>query len=590
MRRPPEDLEAKLLQVSDQLTGTGLDVSVDDVAQMSGIPRATLYYYFSGKDDLVDFFLNDKLSRTGEAIAKAAAGEGSATARMRAVLIEVLRALAAHPVLCVELPVAIRDSGSYEQVVASAQRLVMAPLRELLIEGRATGEFAVADVDTTAIALMGALNMVGMMQTVQTGLRRRCHRRGPRPAAARRAGRPLSELPAGTAPMTPDLWALDPEVDYLNHGAFGARLVAVLEAQAEWRRRLDENPTRFMTDVIHPAIAASRGELAAFLGAHPDRLAFVRNATEGANAILGSLTPRLHPGDEILVTDHGYNAVTNAARMAADRSGAVVVPARIPFPIEAPEQAVAAVLGAVTDRTRLAIIDHITSPTALVLPIAGLVAALEPDVPVLADLAHAPGMVAVALEDLGASYATGNCHKWLCAPVGAGFVHLRADRVEEIAPPVISHGYNMDYVPGQPRFQAMFDWTGTADYSAWVMVGEAIRVMATLHPDGWPGVMAANRALALAGRDVLAARLGLTSAAPDGMIGAMAALGLPGDAEGEGMVEPLTDELARHHQIEVPVFGWGEPRRRVLRISAQRYNRIEQYERLAEVLQATMPS
>lgn len=169
MKRLPDDLAAKLLDTSNQLTGTGLDVSIDEVAQMAGVPRATLYYYFSGKDDLIGFFMHDKLTRMADAIGKASSGPGAAPERLAHVMRAILHALAEHPALCVELPVALKESGDYEQVVASAERIVIAPLRELLIEGKATGEFTVPDVDTATIALMGALNMVGMMNIVRTG-------------------------------------------------------------------------------------------------------------------------------------------------------------------------------------------------------------------------------------------------------------------------------------------------------------------------------------------------------------------------------------------------------------------------------------
>ena len=169
MKRLPDNIAEKLLAASDHFSGTGLDISIDDCAKLADVPRATLYYYFGGKDDLVSFFLNDKLTRVGDAISKAAAGEGQVRDRLEATLTAVLHALAAHPVLCVELPAAIKQAGEYQEVMASMDRVVMAPLRELLIEGRATGELTVPDPATSAVALMGALSMVGMTQTVATG-------------------------------------------------------------------------------------------------------------------------------------------------------------------------------------------------------------------------------------------------------------------------------------------------------------------------------------------------------------------------------------------------------------------------------------
>ena len=169
MKRLPEDLASKLLEASNQLEGTNLDVSIDHVAQMADIPRATLYYYFSGKDDLVGFFLADKLNRAGVAIQKAIASEGTVVERLERTLSSVMQAMAEHPTLCTEMPGAIKEAGKFSDVVNGADRLMLAPLRELLIEGKATGELVITDVNTAAIALMGAVNMVAMFQLVQSG-------------------------------------------------------------------------------------------------------------------------------------------------------------------------------------------------------------------------------------------------------------------------------------------------------------------------------------------------------------------------------------------------------------------------------------
>lgn len=169
MKTPPEDLAQKLLAVSDQLTGTDLDISVDDIAKMADVPRATLYYYFSGKEDLVSFFLSDKLSRASVAIQKAVAGEGTLVERLEETLRSVMEVMAEHPALCTEMPGAVKEVAKYGEVVNEAERVMIAPFRELLIEGKASGELAIEDVDTAAVALLGAANMVGMFQLVQTG-------------------------------------------------------------------------------------------------------------------------------------------------------------------------------------------------------------------------------------------------------------------------------------------------------------------------------------------------------------------------------------------------------------------------------------
>lgn len=169
MKTPPPELTDRLLAVSDQLEGTEFDVTIDEVAKLADIPRATLYYYFSGKDDLIAFFLNQKFSLVREAIASAASSDGSVSERLAKAMTAILESIQQHPPLCTELPLAVKRSGNMSEVMANADRVMMTPLRELLIEGRATGELAVDDVELAATALMGALHFVGMMHVTTTG-------------------------------------------------------------------------------------------------------------------------------------------------------------------------------------------------------------------------------------------------------------------------------------------------------------------------------------------------------------------------------------------------------------------------------------
>ena len=371
-------------------------------------------------------------------------------------------------------------------------------------------------------------------------------------------------------------FALDPDIVYLNHGAFGACPRVVLDAQSEWRARLEREPVRFLARELEPLLDDARAELARFIGAEPDGVAFVGNATGGVNAVLRSL--RFEPGDEILVTDHTYNATRNAADWVAERTGARVVTARAPFPVAAADELVAPVLAAVTPRTRLALLDHVSSKTALVWPIAALVDAIQArGVDVLVDGAHAPGMVPLAVGALGAAYYAGNCHKWLCAPKGAGFLVARADRRAALVPTVISHGLN-DPRP-RPRFRLLFDWTGTQDPSPFLCVPDAIRAVAGLVAGGWAEVMARNHALAVAGRRVVCDAVGAPLPCPDDLLGSMASIPLPdGDA---GALE-LT--LVDAHRIEVPVIPWPSAPRRLVRLSAQLYNTIDDMRALAAAL------
>ncbi len=385
------------------------------------------------------------------------------------------------------------------------------------------------------------------------------------------------------------IWRLDPTVSHLNHGSFGAAPVPALEAQQRWRDLLESNSTRFMLEHYQPALDRARERLAEFVGADPAGLAFVNNATEGVNAVLRSLEAILRPGDEIVITDHGYNACRNAATVTAARTGARVVTASFPFPIDSPRQVIDGVTAAVTDRTRLLLIDSVTSPTALVLPVEELVTALEPGVEVLVDAAHAPGMVDFDVSSIGASYITANCHKWMCAPKGSAFLYVREDRRPAVYPAVVSHGYNGAWPAAGGHLHTQFDWTGTDDPTAWLSVPDALDAVGALQPDGWEGVRRTNRELCLAGRDILVDALGVEPPAPDSMIGSIASIPLPGSSEPAGTIfDPMMARLRSKWSIEAMVFGWPRPPERLLRISAHQYNRIEEYERLAEAVAAEL--
>ncbi len=374
---------------------------------------------------------------------------------------------------------------------------------------------------------------------------------------------------------------------------------------------MERDPVRFLAADLEPLLDSARGALGTFLGADPDDLAWVPNATTGVNTVLASLAREWRAGDEVLTTDHEYNATLNALREAAGRSGARVVVASVPFPLRAAAEVDAAVLNAVTPRTRLAVISHVTSASAVIFPVARIVAALSVrGVDTLVDGAHGPGMVPLDLDGLGAAYYTGNGHKWLCGAKGSAFLHVRRDRQADIRPLVTSHGANSPR-RDRSRFRLAFDWTGTSDPTPFLVLPDAIDLMATLHPDGWPGVMAANRELCLAARDVMAEALGVEPPVPDEMLGAMAALPLtrtvadraaPEDMSATELgdetlpEDPLHAELLERHRIQVPVYSWpptrapSRPAMRLLRISAQRYNTLDEYRRLADVISVSLRS
>jgi isopenicillin-N epimerase len=394
------------------------------------------------------------------------------------------------------------------------------------------------------------------------------------------------------ASTTDDLrrhWTLDPDIVFLNHGSFGACPQPVLDAQAELRRRMEREPVRFFTREAPALLRDAREALGRFLGAAADGLAFVPNATTGINAVLRSFP--IDAGDELIVTDQEYNASRNVLEYVAAERGAQVVVAELPFPPRGPEDVTRAVLAAVTPRTRLALLDHVTSQTATLLPIDELVHSLEGrDVAVLVDGAHAPGMRPLDLDRLGASVYTGNCHKWVCAPKGAAFLHVRQDRREAVRPAVISHGANAR-VPLSERFRAEFDWMGTDDPSPALCIPVAIDFLGGLLPGGWDELRARNHALLVEGRRIVAEALHDPPLVPESMLGSMASLRIPdGERFGEApsaaplQLDPLHDRLFRDHKIEVPILRCPAHPGRLIRISAQLYNRIEDYERLAAAL------
>lgn len=393
--------------------------------------------------------------------------------------------------------------------------------------------------------------------------------------------------------MKPDVsshWQLDPEIDFLNHGSFGACPTSVLEVQKDLRQRLEREPVAFFMRDYRPMLDETRQALAQFIGADPQDLVFIQNATAGVNAVVRSLS--FTPGDELLTTNHTYNACRNALEYAAAQWGAKVVVAPCPFPLNDPEEIVTAIEQHITERTRLALFDHITSPTGLVLPVERLLALFhERGIDTLVDGAHALGMMDLDIGRLKPTYYTGNCHKWLCAPKGAAFLYVARERQPEIHPLIVSHGANSPRTDSS-RFLLEFDWPGTMDPTPWLAVPEAIRFMGSLFDDGWAGLRRHNRELVLYGRERLCTTLGVPIPSPESMIGSLATVPLPSGAADTGpdpqRVDPLQDTLFYQKKIEVPVVNWPCSPSRMVRISAQAYNHPAQYDRLAEVLKSLL--
>lgn len=367
------------------------------------------------------------------------------------------------------------------------------------------------------------------------------------------------------------LWGLDFSRLHVNHGSYGAAPLAVLAEQARWRERMEAGTTYFMADELPQALRAAAGDLAGFVGAERDDLVFVDNATAGINAILESMA--LEPGDEILLHSQSYGAVLKTARHVASRTGAVLTSAELPFPDPTREGLVAAFAAALTPRTRLVIVDHIVSPSALILPVAEIAAlAREAGALVIVDGAHGPANVPIDLRTLGVDFYVGNCHKWLMAPKGAAFLWAARAHQGWLHPTIISHGY-------MSGFLAEFDWTGTRDWSAALAVPAAIAVHNEL---GGPALMQANRDLAWQGAQLLSRAWDRPIAAAREFFGAMALIQAPFTGPTDNDTVMALRERLRQRGADAPIMEVGD--QLWIRISAQAYNRIEDYEELAGII------
>jgi isopenicillin-N epimerase len=369
-------------------------------------------------------------------------------------------------------------------------------------------------------------------------------------------------------------FALDPNVVHLNHGAFGGCPVAVLDAAEAIRRRVEASPMRYFVLDWQRELDAARAALASFVRAPDDGagLVFVPNATTGVAIALNAAADRLASGDEIVTTDHAYRACKNQLARLAEARGArvVLVPIALPFD---PDACVDAIAAAITPRTKLALLDHVTSPTALVMPIERIVPVLAArGIAVAIDGAHAPGQLALdvgALIALGVTWYAGNNHKWLCAPKSSGFVAATT----RLVPLVTSHGASPEYGPAN-RLHAELDWSGTADPSSHLAVPAAIAIV------GGADVRARNHALAVAMRQLLI-DAGASAIAPESSLGSMAAVPIT--------LPPNTEPLALQEQLlrrgwEVPIVPWPAPTGPLLRVSAHLYNSLDQVERLIAAL------
>ena len=382
-------------------------------------------------------------------------------------------------------------------------------------------------------------------------------------------------------------WWLDPAVTYLNHGTVGATPRVVLEAQHAWQRRAEAQPAAFLFRELmrltpddpaapRPLLRRAADSVGEFVGVRGDDLVFVDNASTGVNAVLRSIA--LRPGDEIVVLDQAYGAVVKAAEFVARAVGAKVVVVATPFPVQGDpaEEYADAVERALTPRTRLAILDHISSHTALTLPAAAMTARCRArGVPVLIDGAHAPGAIALDVAAFGADWYVGNLHKWAFAPRACGFLWVAPAQRAVTHPPTISWGLDVGLTQE-------FDWTGTRDPSAMLSAPAGIAFMRDVL--GLDAMRTWNHDLVWRMAHELSARWGQPFTTPESMVGCMASVALPERIVklGEAAAPALKDWLFHARRIEAQVLAING--RCAVRLAAQVYNDESDYERLAEAV------
>jgi isopenicillin-N epimerase len=401
-------------------------------------------------------------------------------------------------------------------------------------------------------------------------------------------------------------WMLDPDIAFLNHGSFGATPRVVLESQNRWRAIIEGRPIEMLGRRCAELLQPAKEAIARLVRADEADLGFTINATEGINAVLRSM--ELRAGDELLTTTHVYRAVRQAMKYAADRVGAAVIEVDVPLPIHHDDEIVARIAGAITDRTRMLVIDHVTSPTAVVFPVARLAKLCrERNVAVMVDGAHGPGMVEVDLTSLGVDYYAANLHKWVCAPKGAAFLWVKRELQPQVHPTIISHFLGQG-------FGAEFGWTGTRDITPWICVNDAIEFLEGLdreigaataarrsesrrvvhgasetHPTGSSERLVHlrkhNHEMATWVQRLLCNAWGVTPSTPlDGsMIGSMTTVALPESIRGKfAKWEDVQAAIYQEHRIEVPGVDWGG--KWWLRPCCQAYNDAEEYVRLGEAV------
>ncbi|MBQ0931432.1 aminotransferase class V-fold PLP-dependent enzyme [Ideonella sp. 4Y16] len=375
-----------------------------------------------------------------------------------------------------------------------------------------------------------------------------------------------------------DLFLLDPDIVFLNHGSFGACPREVLAALSRWQHEQERNPVEFLGRRSGGLLAAAREALGQAIGARGEDLVFMPNSTTGVNVVARSFA--LQPGDEVLATDLEYGACDATWQRVCAQRGAHYRRVEIPLPYR-PAQVVERLLAAVGPRTRLIYLSHITSTTALTLPVAEVCAAArQRGLPVLVDGAHAPGQIPLDLAAIGADFYVGNCHKWQCAPKGSAFLHAQPAWQAMLDAPVTSWGYAEDTLShagldtwlGRTPLERRMQWQGTRDITPWLTVPDALRFQ---DAHDWPAVRQRSHALVAQAMDALCRRHGGEPIADERDWAQMAAIPVPAQ-DPEALRQRLFDES----RIEVPVTTHAG--QVFVRVSAQAYTTEQDIQRLLD--------
>jgi isopenicillin-N epimerase len=379
--------------------------------------------------------------------------------------------------------------------------------------------------------------------------------------------------------MMKDLFLLDPDVIYLNHGSFGACPQPVFDEYQRWQRDLERQPVEFLGRRAGKLMEGARRSLASYLGCGPDDLVYFPNPTTAINMVARSL--ELQPGDQVLATDHEYGAMDRTWRFMCRKTGAQYVQQPITLPAASPEHILEELWLGVNERTRVIFISHITSPTALRFPVEAVCRRARKDgILTIVDGAHAPGQLELNLEQVGADLYTGACHKWLCAPKGAAFLYAKPEIQDRLEPLVVSWGWEPEE-PGPSSFIDQQEWQGTRDLAAFLAVPAAIEFQ---REHDWHAVRERCRGMAQGLRSRLQANLGFHPLTSDPQIEApqMFSMRLP-----ECDPEELQRTLLERFRIEVVARRWADLK--LLRVSLQAYNSGDDLDQLTAALEGILP-